>query len=293
MSFLWRLIKYRIYPPEDTHPSFKGRNVIITGANVGLGFEASLKFVQLGADRVILAVRSLAKGEAAQKEIESRTGREGCIEVWQLDMLDYESIKAFVKRAEAELDHLDIACLNAGVVFETFQQSAYGWEKTVQVNVLSTALLGLLLMPKLKAGKTADYTPVLELVSSDMHYMFNKLRSESSLLDAYNFPKGYSPESQYGVSKVFLEYAHAGLTKIANGENANGRPDVFVVSVCPGATRSDLGRDIQAWYLRAALWLFSVTLQRTTEQGSRTYISGVTLGEKGHGRFWQSDEIKE
>jgi NAD(P)-dependent dehydrogenase (short-subunit alcohol dehydrogenase family) len=84
---------------------------------VGLGFEAALKFAQCDADRVVLAVRSIAKGEQAQKEIERRTGRKGCISVWKLDMADYASIQAFAKRADTELDHLDIAVLNAGEYF--------------------------------------------------------------------------------------------------------------------------------------------------------------------------------
>ena len=77
MSFLWEVIKGRYSPPKDTRPDFAARNIIVTGANAGLGFEAAAKFVELGAHKVILAVRTLSKGEEAQRQIEARTGRKG------------------------------------------------------------------------------------------------------------------------------------------------------------------------------------------------------------------------
>src|SRR5579871_5075743 len=97
--------KYR--PPNDVHASFVGKNIIVTGSNTGLGFEAAVKFVALGASKVILGVRSIEKGQNAEKQIEARTGKTGVTEVWQVDMGDYESIKAFAKRVDT-LDHLDI-----------------------------------------------------------------------------------------------------------------------------------------------------------------------------------------
>jgi NAD(P)-dependent dehydrogenase (short-subunit alcohol dehydrogenase family) len=165
------VIKGKWIVPKDTRPSFAGQTVIVTGANVGLGLEASVKFVQLGADKVVLAVRTLSKGEEAKKEIERRTKRSGVLDVWHLDMMDYDSIKAFADRATRELERLDIACLNAGVAMIDFKQSQYGYERTLQVNLLSTALLALLLMPKLRASKTATFTPVLEIVGSSNHFL--------------------------------------------------------------------------------------------------------------------------
>jgi len=280
-------------PRKDTKPAFSGRTILVTGANTGVGFKTSVKFVQLGASRVILAVRSLKEGEDAKAQIEARSSREDVVEVWQVDMLDYDSIRAFAARVDKELYQMDIAVLNAGIVMATYQQPAYGWEKTLQVNVLSTALLSHPLLPKVRTGRTAEFTPVLELVSSELHYLVNDLPSEP--LDHYNRsppPDFFSP-SQYDLSKLFLEYAHTGLTKLVDSKMIGGRPDVIVVSVCPDAARSDLARDHSAWYMRVEVAIFSAILQRTTEEGSRTYISGATLGEGAHGRFWQSDRYRE
>ncbi|KAK5130599.1 hypothetical protein LTR08_001918 [Meristemomyces frigidus] len=118
----WRTDPWRTDPPKKTKPSFAGRTIIITGANTGVGFEASVKFVELGASRVILAVRSIKKGEDARAQIEQRSGRKGVAEVWELDMLDYESIKAFATKVDKEVECLDILVLNAGVIMATYQK---------------------------------------------------------------------------------------------------------------------------------------------------------------------------
>jgi hypothetical protein len=49
----------------DPQSSFAGRNVLITGANTGFGFEAAVKTARLGASQVVLGVRDLRKGERA------------------------------------------------------------------------------------------------------------------------------------------------------------------------------------------------------------------------------------
>ena len=300
MSLLWQLIRGKWVPPRDTHPSFKGSNVVVTGANIGLGFEAAVKFVQLGADKVVLAVRTLSKGEEAQQKIEQRTGRKGVLEVWHLDMLDYMSIKTFAERASRQLDHLDIAVLNAGIANWDYKESTYGYEQTMQVNVLSTTLLALLLGPKLRASKTNSYTPVLEIVGSSNHYMITKMNSEETPFASYNTAGAFNPMNQYSTSKLFVRYAEIALKRLANGSWSDSKgasetdPSFYVTVVCPGATQSDLARDASdKWFLRLPIWIFSTFFQRTTEEGARTYISGVTLGLKGHGRFWKDDIIME
>lgn len=290
------LIGEKFNPPKDIKASFDGQNVIITGANTGVGFEAAIKFLQMGAAKVILGVRSIQKGEDAKAEIQKRASdAKGTIEVWQLDMLNYDSIRAFAARADKELEHLHIAVLNAGVSRVVYEKSAYGHESTMQVNVISTTLLGLLLLPKLKSSKTAEFTPVLELISSASHVVVNELATDPSSdagpLEIYNRPSTFDVMPQYSVSKLFLEYAHAGLTEVAGGSKAE--PDVFVTSVCPGATKSDLTRDAKTiWYGRIAMFVLGL-VQRTTEEGSRIYITGTTMGAKANGCFIRDDKIQE
>lgn len=98
------------YPATDC----TGKTIIVTGANVGLGKEAARHFARLNAEKVIIACRSTEKGEAAKRDIEASTKRSGAIEVWQLDLQSYDSVKAFAKRAEG-LKRLDAIVENAGI----------------------------------------------------------------------------------------------------------------------------------------------------------------------------------
>ena len=106
-------------------------------------------------------MRNVEKGEAARRDIEKTTGRVGVIQVWQLDMDSFQSVKSFANRVGSELERLDVALLNAGLFSKNFKLSPEGWEETLQVNTLATVLLALLLLPKLRASKTPSSTPHL------------------------------------------------------------------------------------------------------------------------------------
>lgn len=97
-----------------------GKTIIVTGANVGLGKEASRHFLQLNAEKVILACRSLEKGEEAKKDIEKSTSRTGAVEVWQLDLGNYDSVKRFAERAKT-LQRVDAVVENAGIMTQEFK----------------------------------------------------------------------------------------------------------------------------------------------------------------------------
>lgn len=66
-------------------------------------------------------------------------------------MNSFAIVQSFASRVEKTLPRLDIAILNAGITASEHQLSPEGWELRLQVNVLGTALLGLLLPPKLRA----------------------------------------------------------------------------------------------------------------------------------------------
>lgn len=297
MAMIKSIFKNKWYPPADPeHISFAARTIIVTGSSSGLGAEAAYKFAAQGAARLILAVRNEEKGAKAQKLIQHLASDPKCkVDVWKLDMLDYDSIKAFAKRCDDELDRLDIAVLNAGVFSATYKQSRYGWEETLQVNTLSTTLLALLILPKMKASRTADFTPVLELVSSGRHYAAQlsdaqKTDGTVNVLEDFNKQEGFSSGILYRTSKLFLMYAMQSLAQSVQQEGA--KPEVVITSACPGACQSDLARGMDSLALRAAKMAANSFFLRTAEEGSRAFVSAIDQGEAGHGSFWQNDTIR-
>lgn len=287
-----RAFRHRwITPPKATTESFEGRIVIVTGASTGLGREAALKFAASGALKVILTARDLRKGEAAKNEIQARIGRKDQLEVWELDMNSYDSIVAFSRRA-GELDHLDVVVLNAGVHRKDFGITQYGWEEDIQVNSLSTTLLAILLLPKLKASKRpSSKIPVLEFVNSGAHQFASiskETQDQPKILGYYNQQEHFKPWRQYSVTKLFQMYA---MTRLAK-EVSSG--DVIITAVCPGPVTSDIGRDYSSQHptlAAVATWILGWLFFHTPEVGANTLVSGVCQNEMLHGRFWKYDTI--
>lgn len=154
--------------------SFEGQTIIVTGSNVGLGLEAARHFARLGANKVILAVRSISMGEAAAKSIHESVGKEGVCEVWHIDMGNWDSIKEFVKKTES-LERLDVVVENAGIAMPEWSEME-GIESTIAVNVVGTFLLALNLLPILRTkGKRNGVTPKLVITSSDVHFMVSAI----------------------------------------------------------------------------------------------------------------------
>lgn len=190
-----------VTPTLDPSLSFTGQTIIITGANAGLGFSAAQQIAQRGASKLILAVRTLSKGEAAASEIRAKlssisTGKPTDIEVWPLDLSSYQSVQDFAVRAQG-LERLDVLLENAGVSFDDFHLMGDD-EATITTNVVSTSLLAVLLLPKLRETATKfGVVPHLTMVSSETAFwakfeerkaenMFEKLADpKSNMADRY------------------------------------------------------------------------------------------------------------
>jgi NAD(P)-dependent dehydrogenase (short-subunit alcohol dehydrogenase family) len=289
MAALFRVFKNKwIIPPKEVHEDYTGRTIVVTGSTSGIGVEAVFKFAKLGAAKVIITARDRKKGEATKAALEARLGRTDQLEVWELDMMSYDSIKAFAGRAN-QLD-LDVVVLNAGTRRTQFFQSGYGWEEDLQVNTLSTTLLAILLLPKLKESKQhTGKIPVLEFVNSGLHQsavVAPEVRRKLNVLGHYNQPENFRESRQYSFSKAFLVYA----TKKLADEISSG--DVIVTSICPGWVYTDLGRDhfFPGVYFVAFFFIF--LFMRTAAQGANMVLSGTTQGESVHGRFWQHDKVQ-
>jgi NAD(P)-dependent dehydrogenase (short-subunit alcohol dehydrogenase family) len=172
--------------------SFAQQTVIITGSNVGLGLEVARHIARLGAVKVILAVRNTKSGEdAAANIVETAKSKSDSVEVWPLDLSSYDSIKAFATRANS-LDRLDAVLQNAGVASNNFSQTKDGEELAIGVNTIGAVLLGLLVLPKLRASaKKYNTRGHLAFVGSDA-YLFAQFKEADlpgSLLETFRDEK--------------------------------------------------------------------------------------------------------
>lgn len=302
-------------PPLAQGLSFENRTILLTGASGGVGLAAGLLYAKHKVSHLILAVRRPDAGEATATKIKEAYPKTR-ITVMQVDMGSYGSIQTFVQRIENEIERLDVAVLNAGVMKTAPTMLASGWEETIGVNALGTALLGLLLLPKLRAARPelqaqfnaldvdnkGSQFPHLVFVSSRAQFFTERkdLPSDDSppLRHISNRAKGksYDMGNQYVLSKLALQWAAAKLKDIALGPN-NKDPEVIVTTCCPGPTRSDLGRDVAkgplGFLVRPGLEIFMKMLMRTSEEGARDVVAATVLGTESHGVFWMDNAITE
>ncbi|KAF3771371.1 NAD(P)-binding protein [Cryphonectria parasitica EP155] len=270
-----------VYPPSTT--DLNGKTAIITGATAGLGSIACRQLLSFRLSRLILAVRSVKKGEDFAAQLRKDFPR-ATIDVWELEMGSYNSIQAFVRRVDTELTQLDIAVLNAGLgkLHFTINPNT-GHEEVIQVNYLSTFLLAILLLPALKSKSPHGTPGRLTIVNSGVSYMAKfPNRNQVPLLGSFDDTKitPWDVSERYSVSKLL---GHLFMLRLAGYINPE---DVILNLVDPGYCKgSDLHRD--ATGIVAALISLSKSLAgRKLEDGASTYIdAAVVKGAETHGSF--------
>jgi NAD(P)-dependent dehydrogenase (short-subunit alcohol dehydrogenase family) len=174
----------------DQMPDQRGRTAIVTGANSGLGLEATRALARAGA-HVVLACRDVEKGAAAAREIQGEA-RNGGIEVAALDLASLASVRAFAEKFRAEHDSLDLLINNAGVMAPPRRVTADGFELQIGTNHLGHFALTALVIDAMEGREGGRVVTV----SSGAHRMgrieFDDLQSE----------RRYKRWRAYGQSKL-------------------------------------------------------------------------------------------
>jgi retinol dehydrogenase-12 len=284
-----------------------GKTVLVTGASAGLGVEAARHYARLGARRLILAVRSPSKGEVTKRSILSSLAQSTSntpsnkppqIDVWSLDLSSFASVQAFADQISNDPDTLDIALLNAAVSKANFHATKDGWDETLQTNLLSTVLIALKLLPKLRESSARQHdgwTSRISIVVARAHATVKEdapWLAAPKVLAAFNDPDQLtSLGERYICSKLLLVWATREIAKLATPA---GRPKVIVTYSCPGACESDLAREWKdSLGKRILLYGIQKTIAKTTEEGSRTIVLGTLLDESKHGMFLKDKDMVE
>jgi retinol dehydrogenase-12 len=217
--------------PEITPQDLSGKVVIVTGANVGIGYETAKSIASMKPAKLILACRNVEKGQEALAKIKEATGISH-IEIWELDLASFASVKSFAKKFNTTGLALDLLVSNAGIAHTEWIVTDDGYEITTQVNHLSNALLVLLLTPSLL--KSAS--PRVVVVASDVHFwaMAPKQSDPHPLKSFLTKPDPLPMFYLYPGTKLLnvlfaQEYARRGPSK------------VWIGSANPGYTESQLG----------------------------------------------------
>jgi NAD(P)-dependent dehydrogenase (short-subunit alcohol dehydrogenase family) len=211
----------------DDVPDQSGRTFLVTGANTGLGFEATAVLAARGA-RVLLGCRSQDKAEAAMAKISTETP-DADLAFVPLDQNDLASVATAAEIVGKE-ERLDVLVNNAGIMMPPLQFTVDGFESQFGVNHLGTFALTAHLLPKL--AETAGSRVV---VTSSIAHKSGKIFFDD--IDASN---KYSAQQRYQQSKL------ANLLFMFELDRRLRAVDSETISVgChPGLASTDLGRHL-------------------------------------------------
>jgi retinol dehydrogenase-14 len=171
--------------------ALRGKVVMVTGANAGMGKEISLALAGMGANLVMVS-RDRERGEAARAEVESKTGKARQVELLLADLSSQQSIRRLVTEFGAAHNRLDVLVNNAGITLSKRSETADGIEAVFATNHLAAFLLTNLLLPVLKESAPSRIVTVSSAAHSMGKIDFDDLQSAN----------GYSEIRAYNASKL-------------------------------------------------------------------------------------------
>lgn len=198
-----------------------GRRVLVTGANSGLGYQASLALAAKGA-HVVMACRSSERGSAALARIREATGTVNC-ELRELDLGSLDSIRRFAAEWSGPLD---ILINNAGLMATERTDTADGFEQQLGINHLGHFALSGLLLPHLREAAAARVVVVSSIAHKRGAINFDDLMSRSR----------YRRWAAYSQSKIANLYF---AMEFARRLDAHGER-IVVAAAHPGLANTNL-----------------------------------------------------
>lgn len=202
-------------------------------------------------------------------------------------MADYSSMLAFGERIK-NLPRLDSFLANAGIDTTKFLKIE-GHESTITVNVISTILVGLLAIPKLRETSAAHQKQSRLVFTGSQVHVFAKNNQLSKpgpgqIFKSLDNEATADMTGRYYLSKLVLLLAVRKLAKQLS------QPGVIVNFVGPGWCKTDLFRTNDGGMGgRIGLRLIG----RTSEEGSRTLVHGAVADEDSHGKYLSECKVKQ
>ena len=209
-----------------TVPQQNGHRFIVTGANSGTGREVARRLALAGAE-VVLAVRSLEKGEAAKAAI-LQEAPSATLDVRHLDLADLASVRAFADSISADGRPLHVLVNNAGVMIPPKRfETADGFELQFGTNFVGPYVLTTLLLPVLLRTPGARVATMSSMVANFGKIDFDDLNWHS---------RGYSAGRAYAQSKLADLMLGRHLAVVAKEKGW----DLLSTIAHPGYTRTNL-----------------------------------------------------
>ena len=225
---------------KNCNISLKGKTVLVTGANSGVGFKTAEISAYLGAD-VILACRSKERANEARLRLLCDNS-EASISVMQLDLASLSSIEAFSEELVSNKVDIDAFVNNAGVFRQPGKKTVDGFDLVIGTNYIGTYYLSERLLPYLSAlPHEVVYVNTISIIHKiatvdyedfyyerGKHYHTFPVYARSKLcLARYT----YAQAKRYVGSNVRIMMNHPGMALTPMGLNALGNGISWVADI--------------------------------------------------------------
>lgn len=256
-----------------------GKRVLITGATNGIGKQAALELMKVGADVVIVG-RDAIKTRGVSSDLTALSGSSR-IDTLVADLSSMDEIRRIADEFCARFDRLDVLLNNAGAVYSQFERSVNGYEMTFALNHLSYYLLTHLLLDLLlRTAKEQGEARIIN-VSSSAH------RNATQRLDNLRDENGYSFMNSYGASKLMnVQFTYELARRLEDRA-------VTVNAVHPGLVATDFGHNTgRVWsgIIKLAQKLFGISPQKGAE--TLVYLASSPEVAGLSGKYWNEKQEK-
>ncbi|XP_054162421.1 retinol dehydrogenase 14-like [Oppia nitens] len=279
VSLLTAIITYRLIcqhfvwkSKKDINTSLNGKTVVITGATAGIGKETAKELAKRGA-RVVMGCRDKRTALEVIQEITANNDHKTVPNVIykNIDLCSFSSVKDFAEDIIKSERSVDILINNAAVLGPPFALTTDGFETQMQTNHLSSALLTLLLLPKMQSSTQTSLRSRILMITSTLYRKGvindNDFIKENVSNDTYNRRQAYNNSKLANI--LFARHLHRDIVR-------HNLP-IDVVCVSPGIVWTKLGRHLPLkWWQYFLLLPFAALFVRTPRQGSQTPIHCAT-----------------
>ncbi|KAL7673520.1 hypothetical protein ACOME3_008375 [Neoechinorhynchus agilis] len=234
-----------------------GKTVVITGANVGIGFETAKSLAPRGC-KVIMACRNEEKASKALDELKKEFPNAD-LSYKIMDLNSLQSVKRCGEEISKENEKIDILINNAGIMTKP-ELTKDGFDIHFQANHLGHFLFTNLLLENIKKseqGRIINVSSVAhKLGKPDWDHMKNVINSS-----------WYG----YGNAKLYNILFTNGLVKKLKGTNVTAN------SLHPGAVRSNFAYELESkssFWNRVMMFVRPIMkpFQKNSEEGAQTSI---------------------
>ena len=258
----------------------KGKTFLITGANVGTGFEATKLLASKGA-RVVMLCRNPQKAQTAIEQIKQEQSDADLVFI-QLDLSSLESVRKASETIKKQVEKIDALICNAAIAQVAIQKRTDdGFERQMGVNYYGHFLLTGLLFEQIKNSNGRI------VVVSSLGYRMGHKRIQFEDLD---FDKNYHPNNTYCHSKLAQMIFAYELQRRVKSKDI----DVQIHVCHPGASRTTLIREDASFMTRVlARVLMYSPLSQSAEKGSWPLVLCATEDGLQEERFYGPTERGE